>query len=236
MASSAIQIEVPGPDASRSVRLTSPDRVMWPQQGITKEELARYVVAVGALLLPALADRPVTLQRFPDGTTGEAFYSKNPPRGVPEWARSVPVTYPSGRSHGQLVVDEVATAVWVVQMGTVTFHPWPVRTSAPDNPDQMRIDLDPQPGRGFSDAVAAATALREVLADVGLVGWPKTSGNRGVHVDVVIRPDYGKPSPVLGGEALEFRWFALQEVGRSGVNFWPGTLAMLGRLAKRSRG
>ncbi len=190
MASSAIQIEVPGPDADRSVRLTSPDRVMWPQPGITKEELARYVVAVGAVLLPALADRPVTLQRFPQGTTGEAFYSKNPPRGVPEWARSVPVTYPSGRSHGQLVVDEVATAVWAVQMGTVTFHPWPVRTGAPDNPDQMRIDLDPQPGRGFSDAVAAATALREVLADVGLVGWPKTSGNRGVHVDVVIVPDH----------------------------------------------
>jgi DNA ligase D len=194
MASKAVQVEVPAgrwsPHGERSVRLSSPDRVIWPEVGITKEELARYVVAVGEVLLPALADRPVTLQRFPGGVDGEAFYSKNPPRGVPEWVRAVPVTYPSGRSHDQLVVDEVAAAVWAVQMNTVTFHPWPVRTGAPDLPDQVRIDLDPQPGRGYADAVTAALALREVLADAGLTGWPKTSGNRGVHVDVAIRAEH----------------------------------------------
>lgn len=194
MASKAVQIEVPAgpasPNGPRAVRLSSPDRVLWPEPGITKEELARYVVAVGEVLVPALADRPVTLQRFPDGIEGEAFYSKNPPRGVPEWVRTVPVTYPSGRSHDQLVVDEVAAAVWAVQMNTVTFHPWPVRSARPDEPDQMRIDLDPQPGRGYADAVSAALLLREVLADAGLTGWPKTSGNRGVHVDVPIAAEH----------------------------------------------
>lgn len=187
MASSAVQLDVPGP---RSVRLSSPDRLMWPRAGITKLALAEYVLAVADGLLPALRDRPVTLQRFPDGTEGEAFYSKNPPRGVPEWARTVPVTYPSGRAHPQLVIDEIATAVWAVQMGTVTFHPWPSRTADTNLPDEVRIDLDPQPGRDFADAARAAVALRELLAEVGLTGWVKTSGNRGVHVFARIRPEH----------------------------------------------
>ena len=138
----------------------------------------------------ALGDRPVTLQRFPEGIEGEEFYSKNPPRGVPEWARTVMCTYPSGRRHSQLVVDEAATAVWAIQMNTVTFHPWPVRTEQVDNPDELRIDLDPQPGRTFADAVEAAFALREVLAEIGLTGWAKTSGNRGVHVYCRVRPTH----------------------------------------------
>ncbi|GAB4067330.1 non-homologous end-joining DNA ligase [Angustibacter speluncae] len=190
---SATVLEVPqgpGSPQAREVRLSSPERVMWPEAGVTKEDLARYVLAAGPLLVDALGDRPVTLQRFPGGVDGEAFYSKNPPRGVPDFMRTVAVTYPSGRSHDQLVVDEVAGALWAVQMNTVTFHPWPVRTGDVDRPDQMRIDLDPQPGRGFADAVEAAFVLREVLADAGLTGWPKTSGNRGVHVDVVVRPDH----------------------------------------------
>lgn len=191
MASKAIQIEVPAPDGSvRRVRLSSPDRVMWPDAGITKDDLARYVVAVGERLISHLGDRPVTLQRLPEGVGGEEFWSKRPPRGVPAWARSVPVTYPSGRSHDQLVVDEVATAVWAVQMSTVTFHPWPVRTSAPDHPDELRLDLDPQPGTGFAEAVEAATVLRGVMEDAGLTAYVKTSGNRGVHVFAPITPDH----------------------------------------------
>ncbi len=183
-------IEVAGPEGPRQVRLSSPDRVMWPDAGITKGDLAAYVVAVEEPLLAAIGDRPVTLQRFPEGIGGEEFYSKNPPRGVPEWARTTSCRYPSGRRHDQLVVDEVATAVWAVQMNTVTFHPWPVRTANNDNPDELRIDLDPQPGRTFSDAVEAAHALREVMAEVGLVGWAKTSGNRGVHVFARIAPTH----------------------------------------------
>jgi bifunctional non-homologous end joining protein LigD len=186
----AVTLEVDGPHGARQVRVSSPDRVMWPEPGITKQQLAEYVVAVGNGLLRVLQDRPVTLQRFPDGVDGEAFYSKNPPRGVPEWVRTTICTYPSGRRHPQLVVDEVATAVWAVQMNTVTFHPWPMRTADNDNPDELRIDLDPQPGRGFRDAVEAAVALRELLAEAGLTAWAKTSGNRGVHVFSRIGADH----------------------------------------------
>ncbi len=187
--SSATVVEVPGPDGVvRDVRISSPERVMWPDAGLTKLDLAQYTVAVADGLLRALGDRPVTLQRFPDGVDGQEFFSKNPPRGVPAWARSVPVTYPSGRSHPQLVVDEVSTAVWAVQMNTVTFHPWPVRSDDNDRPDELRIDLDPQPGTDFAEAVRAAHALRELLAELGLTGWAKTSGNRGVHVFARIRP------------------------------------------------
>ena len=185
----ATTVTVPGRGAAdRSVRLTSPDRVLWPDCGVTKGELAAYVVAVADPLVRALRDRPVTLQRFPEGIAGEEFYSKNPPRGVPDFARSVMCRYPSGRTHPQLVVDEVATAVWAVQMNTVTFHPWPVRAALCDNPDELRIDLDPQPGRSFADVVAVALGLREVLADIGLTAFVKTSGNRGVHVYCRIAP------------------------------------------------
>jgi DNA ligase D-like protein (predicted polymerase) len=184
-------LEVPGPDGTvRQVRLTSPDRPMWPGDGITKGDLAAYVLAVGDALLAHVGDRPVTLQRFPDGVEGEEFYQKNPPKGLPGWVRTTTCRYPSGRRHEQLVVDEVATAVWAVQMNTVTFHPWPVRTADNDDPDELRIDLDPQPGRTFADAVEAAHALREVLAEAGLTGWAKTSGNRGVHVFARIAPTH----------------------------------------------
>ncbi len=172
-------LEVEGPDGPRQVRLSSPDRVMWPDAGITKGDLAAYVVAVGDPLVHHIGDRPVTLQRFPDGIEGEEFYQKNPPKGLPDWVRTVSCRYPSGRRHAQLVVDEVASAVWAVQMNTVTFHPWPVRTADNDNPDELRIDLDPQPGRTFSDAVEAALTLREVMAEIGLTAFAKTSRQPG---------------------------------------------------------
>ncbi|WP_353950228.1 ATP-dependent DNA ligase [Knoellia sp. S7-12] len=187
---SPITMEIDGPDGTREVRVSSPDRLMWPGDGITKGDLAAYMVSVAEPLVRAIGDRPVTLQRFPEGIEGEEFWSKNPPKGMPDWISTVSCRYPSGRRHAQLVVDEVAAAVWAVQMNTVTFHPWPVRTADNDNPDELRIDLDPQPGRTFTDAVEAAVALREVLAEVGLTGWAKTSGNRGVHVFARIRPTH----------------------------------------------
>lgn len=190
MSAKPLVLEVAGPEGVREVRVSSPERVMWPDAGITKGDLAAYAVAVAGPLMGALRDRPVTLQRFPEGIEGEEFYSKNPPRGVPEWTRTVMCTYPSGRRHPQLVVDEPATAVWAIQMNTVTFHPWPVRTGHIDNPDELRIDLDPQPGRAFPDAVEAALALREVLAEIGLTAWAKTSGNRGVHVYCRVAPTH----------------------------------------------
>lgn len=184
-------LEVPGPGGTtREVRISSPDRVMWPEEGITKWDLAQYVVAVQDGFLRAVGDRPVTLQRFPEGIAGEEFFSKNPPRGAPEWARTVRCTYPSGRSHPQLVIDEIATAVWMVQMNTITFHPWPVRSADNDNPDEVRIDLDPQPGLGFADVVEAAHGLRALLEERHLTPWVKTSGNRGVHVYARVAPTH----------------------------------------------
>ncbi|WP_427385350.1 non-homologous end-joining DNA ligase [Janibacter sp. G56] len=193
--SAAETLDVAGPGGvTRAVRVSSPDRVLWPATeagpAITKVDLARYVIAVGEPLLRAVGDRPVTLQRFPSGIEGEEFYAKNPPRGMPEWAGTTMCTYPSGRSHSQLVIDEVATAVWAVQMNTITLHPWPVRSADNDNPDELRIDLDPQPGRTFGDVVEAALALREELSDIGLTGFAKTSGNRGVHVFARIAPTH----------------------------------------------
>jgi DNA ligase D len=182
MASEATTLTVDGPDGTREVRVSSPNRVVFPELGITKLDLARYLQRVAEPFLMANGDRPVSLQRFRDTIHGEQFFSKNPPKGTPEFVRDVMVTYPSRRRHPQLVLDEPASAVWAVQMGTVVFHPWASRAENSDNPDQLRIDLDPQPGTVFADAVRAAIALRTVLADAGLDAFVKTSGNRGLHV------------------------------------------------------
>lgn len=189
----ALMLSVPGPGGEeRTVRLSSPDKVVWPATdrgaAITKAGLTAYLQAVAEPMLRGLADRPVTLQRVRGGIEGEQFYSKNPPKGVPEWSRTTPVTYPSGRTHPQLVVDDAATLLWTAQMGTVTWHPWPVRTGDNDHPDEIRIDLDPQPGRVFADVVEAAHGLREVLTQVGLTPFVKTTGSRGVHVFAPVVP------------------------------------------------
>ena len=183
-------LEVDGPHGVRSVRISHPGRVVYPQLGITKLDLANYAVAVSEPFLKANGDRPVSLQRFRDTIEGEQFFSKNPPRGTPEYVRDVTVVYPSARSHPQLVLDEPAAIVWAVQMGTVVFHPWASRAEDSNNPDQLRIDLDPQPGTDFADAVPAAIELRSVLADAGLDAFVKTSGNRGLHVFAPIRPEH----------------------------------------------
>jgi DNA ligase D len=193
-AKDATTLEVPGPDGAREVRISSPGRELWPGTGITKLDLAEYFVTVGPWFMPIVGHRPITLQRFPTGIDGEEFFAKNPPRGVPEYAQTVTLTYPSGRKHPQLVLNELAVAVWAVQMNTITLHPWPVSvtgdTGDTDNPDELRIDLDPQPGRDFHDAAVAALELKAVLADLGLTAYAKTSGNRGVHVHARIEPSH----------------------------------------------
>ena len=184
----AVVLEVSGPSGSREVRLSSPDRILWPEIGITKLDLAHYAMAVASAFLGANGDRPVALERYSEGVDGESFFSKNPPKGAPEWLRSVPVTFPSARSHPLVVLDEPAGIVWAVQMNTIIFHPWPSRTANTDNPDQLRIDLDPQPGTDFQDAVPAALEMRNVLRDAGLTAYIKTSGNRGIHLYAPIEP------------------------------------------------
>ena len=181
-------LRVAGPHGEREVRVSSPTRLIWPQAGISKLDFAHYLVAVGDAFVRANGDRPVSLQRYPAGIDGEMYFSKNPPRGSPDYVRSVMVIYPSGRSHPQLVIDEPAAAVWAAQMNTVVFHPWASRAEDPDRPDELRIDLDPQPGTDFSDAIPVAVELRRVLADAGLTAFVKTSGNRGLHVFAPITP------------------------------------------------
>jgi DNA ligase D len=190
MASEATTLEVPGPNGVRQMRVSSPRRVLWPELGITKLEYAEYLVAVGEAFVAANADRPVALQRYPDGVDGEQFFSKSPPKGAPEWIRTTEVTFPSGRKHPMLVIDEPAAAVWMAQMNTVVFHPWPSRADDVDHPDQLRLDLDPQPGRDFADAIPAAIELRAVLQEAGLTAFVKTSGNRGLHVYAPIQPQH----------------------------------------------
>lgn len=190
MAAEAVVLQVPGPSGVRDVRVSSPSRVLYPEVGITKLDLANYVVAVANAFLTANGDRPVALERYSEGVDGESFFSKNPPKGVPDYIRSVPVVFPSARSHPLLVLDEAAAIVWAVQMNTIVFHPWPSRSGNTDNPDQLRIDLDPQPGTDFRDAVPAALEMRNVLREAGLESFIKTSGNRGIHLYAPIEPEW----------------------------------------------
>ncbi|MDT7657467.1 MAG: hypothetical protein QOF38_2182 [Pseudonocardiales bacterium] len=188
--SPAVELTVPGPDGDRAVRVSNPDKVYFPALGITKREVVEYYLTVAEPLLRAIGDRPTTLKRFVDGVDGEPFYQKRVPKGAPDWVRTAQITFPSGRTADEVCPSEPAVLAWAANLGTLDFHPWPVRCANPDHPDELRIDLDPQPGTDFSDAVAVAAVLRTVLTDAGLVGWPKTSGGRGVHVTVRIRPEW----------------------------------------------
>lgn len=184
--SAAEQLEIDG----RSVRLSNADKVYFPERGFTKGDVVRYVMAVGPGMLRALADRPTTLERYPDGVHGESFYQKRVPKYLPEWIPTARIRFPSGRTADEMCPDSVAALVWAANLGCLTFHPWPVRSPDTEHPDELRIDLDPQPGTDFADAVRAAHEMRGVLADHGLTAWPKTSGGRGLHLFVPIRPEW----------------------------------------------
>ncbi|MFC9554618.1 DNA polymerase domain-containing protein [Rhodococcus sp. NPDC056960] len=184
MASPAEELDVDGV----AVRLSSPDKIYYPKlgtEGGTKRHLVEYyrTVALNGALLGALIDRPTHLQRFPDGVEGEEIYQKRVPAKRPDHVESCEVTFPSGRKADVLRVRSAANIVWAANLGNITFHPWAVRCPDVDHPDELRIDLDPQPGTGFDDARAVALdVLRPLLDELGLVGYPKTSGGRGLHV------------------------------------------------------
>jgi DNA ligase D len=198
----ALELTVDGPDGPRTVRVSNPDKVYFPERGITKGDVARYFVSVGEGILGALRDRPTTLERWPGGVfpgaklstradnRGDAFYQKRIPKGAPEWVETATITFPSGRTADEVCPTELAVVVWAANLGTLTFHPWPVRRPNVDHPDQLRVDLDPQPGTDFADAVRVAHELRPLLEEFGLAGFPKTSGGRGLHVYVPIRPQW----------------------------------------------
>jgi DNA ligase D len=187
MASPFVDLEV----GSRTVHITNPDRVYFPARGTTKLDLAQYYIAVADGIVRALYERPCMLHRYPEGVEGEKIYQKRLPKGAPDWVETAEVSFPSGRTADELCVTEVADIVWAVQMSTVEFHPWHTRRAAVEMPDELRIDLDPQPGTDFADAKKVALLVREVLDELGVVGWPKTSGNRGIHIYVRVKPEFG---------------------------------------------
>ncbi|NEE02340.1 non-homologous end-joining DNA ligase [Phytoactinopolyspora halotolerans] len=184
----------------REVRVSNPDKVYFPERGFTKLDVVQYFIAVGDGILNALRDRPTTLERWPSGVfegarlstrqdnRGDAFYQKRIPKGAPSWVESVRITFPSGRPADEVCPTELAVIPWAANLGTLTFHSWPVRRADPDRPDQLRIDLDPQPGTDFADAVKVAWEVRALLDELGMAGFPKTSGGRGVHIYVPMEP------------------------------------------------
>ena len=209
MASERIALTVPGPHGDREIGLSSPGRLVWPEAGVTKRDLAEYLIAVADPFLAHNGDRPVSLERYSGSVDGESFFSKNPPKGAPDYVESVTVTYNSGRRHPQLVLTEPAAVVWAAQMNTVVFHPWSSSAGDSDHPIELRVDLDPQPGTDFADAVFAAHAMREVLGEAGLESWIKTSGNRGIHLFSPIEPQWEfldvRHAVIAAGRELERR-------------------------------
>lgn len=174
--------------AGREVAISNPTKVFFPALGLTKLDLVRYYLVVADGAVRGVAGRPLVLKRFPDGVDAEPFYQKRAPTHRPPWIETAVFTFPSGRTAEEVVVRDAAALAWVVNLGCVDLNPQPVRAGDLDHPDELRIDLDPVPGVGWPQIVEVAQLARAVLADHGLVGWPKTSGSRGVHVLVRIRP------------------------------------------------
>jgi DNA ligase D len=199
-ASEAVIVDADG----RDLRVSSPDRVIFPKTKrtgpVTKLDVVKYYLAVGDGIMRAVERRPTTLERWPKGVHpgivvstrekggGDAFYQKRIPKGAPDYVQTARIEFPSGRHADEICPTEVAVVGWAAQMGTITFHPWPVRGDDVDHPDELRIDLDPQPGTDFEDAVRVAAEARALVDELGYAGFPKTSGGRGVHVYIRIEP------------------------------------------------
>jgi DNA ligase D-like protein (predicted polymerase) len=189
MAAEAIELEV-GP---RTVRLSNPGKVFFAERGETKLDLVDYYLSVGEGIVRALYERPTQLKRHVDGAESEPIYQKRVPKHHPDWIETVRVRFPSGRFADELCVTELAQVIWAVNLATLDFHPWTSRRAHVENPDELRIDIDPQPGTGFAEAKRVAATVREVLEEIGFTGWPKTSGNRGIHVACRIEPNWTFP-------------------------------------------
>jgi DNA ligase D-like protein (predicted polymerase) len=203
------------------VRVSNPEKPYFPEPGITKLEVVQHYLDCGEGILRALRDRPTTLERWPGGVVegaristregfkGEAFYQKRVPQGAPPYVATAHITFPSGRTADEVAPDHLAVIAWAAQLGTITFHPWPVRKDDVEHPDELRLDLDPGPGTDFADAVEVAGELRGLLDELGMTGWPKTSGGRGVHVYVRVERRWGfidlRHAAIAVGRELERR-------------------------------
>ena len=173
----------------REVRITHPDKPYFSKQTkVSKLDLVRYYLSVAPGALAGIRDRPLVLKRFVDGAEGQAFYQKRAPANVPSWLRTVTLSFPSGRKAEEIVVDDAAGLAWVVNLGCIELHPHPVRSRDLDHPDELRVDLDPGPGVVWEDVRRVALEVKSFLEEMGLRGWPKTSGSRGMHVNVRIQP------------------------------------------------
>jgi DNA ligase D len=184
MASPFVELNVEG----RTVRVTNPDKVFFSTRRETKLDLVQYYVSVADGIVRALYERPTYMKRHPEGAATEPIYQKRVPEKRPDWIETTRVTFPSGRHADALCVTEVAQVAWAANLATLDFHPWPARRADLDHADELRIDIDPQKGRSFRDAKRVAGLVHEVLDEIGYVGWPKTSGNRGIHVACRIEP------------------------------------------------
>ena len=186
----------------REIRITHPDKIYFTQAHISKIDLVRYYLAVAPGAVLAIRDRPIVLKRFVNGAEGEAFYQKRAPEQRPAWLRTVTLSFPSGRTAEEVVVDDAAGLAWIVNLGCIELHPHPVRTSDLEHPNELRIDLDPVPGVSWADVRRVTLEVQSLLEDLGLRGWPKTSGSRGIHVNVRIEPRWTFPEVRRAAVAL----------------------------------
>jgi bifunctional non-homologous end joining protein LigD len=174
--------------AGREVAITNPDKVFFPRAGHTKLDLARYYASVADGALRGIAGRPIVLKRYVDGAEGAPFFQKRAPTQHPDWIETVELSFPSGRTAREIVVRDAAQLLWIVNLGCIDLNPHPVRAADLEHPDELRVDLDPGPASSWDDVRRVALIVRDVLGEHGLRGWPKTSGSRGMHVNVRIHP------------------------------------------------
>ena len=193
-----VDVELSG----RAVRVTSPDKVMFPELAATKLDVVRYYESIADPLMHAMRGRPVLMERFPNGVGGSSFFQKRVPDDAPEWLETAIVSTPNGTTSRALVAADVAHVAWAVNLGCLGFHVWPSLASDPEHADELRIDLDPQPGVGFDEARVAAREVRTLLEDLAVEGWPKTTGNRGIHVYVRLEPRWTPIEVRAGAVAL----------------------------------
>ena len=176
--------------AGRQVRLSNPGKVYFPKAGHTKRDLVYYYVAVADAALVHVRERPTVMKRFVDGIEEDPIWQKRVPKSTPEWLQTATVTFPSGRSATELVVNDPAHFAWAVNLGVIDFNPWPARRDDLDHPDELRVDLDPTPEASWDDVRRVTVTVGEVLREHGLRGYPKTSGSKGMHVNVRVRPEH----------------------------------------------
>jgi DNA ligase D len=185
-----VELEVDTPSGLRTVKVTNPDKVYFSLRGETKLDLVNYYLSVGEGVVRALYERPTVLKRHPDGAEGEPIYQKRAPEHRPPWSETARVDFPSGRHAYELCPVDVAHVAWAANLGTLDFHPWPSRRGDVEHPDELRIDLDPMPGATFEMVRAVAFEVRALFDELGLVSWPKTTGSKGLHVYVRVRPEW----------------------------------------------